>query len=108
MLSAITTFLVSWGSKLGATIINYLIDAVNATIVALVAMIVLIAGTLPSGSSLPVLPSVPTSGFWSILIQSVNWFFPVSFIISVFSWVTVAIVAYVVIAPLARWAKLLR
>lgn len=108
MLSALCSWLLGWGKVLAVSIINFHIDCLNAAIVALVAVISSIANLLPVGNILPSLPSVPQSATWQSLIQTLNWLFPVQFIISCFAFTTTAILAYVMIAPLARWAKLLR
>lgn len=108
MLSALCSWLLGWGKVLGATIINFLIDCINTAIVALVAIITAVANLLPSGSSMPSLPALPESGTWSTMIQTLNWLFPVGFIINCFGFITTALLAYVMIAPLARWAKILR
>lgn len=108
MLAALTSWLLGWGKVFSVAIINFLIDCINAAIIALVAIITAIANLLPSGSSMPSLPQVPDSGTWLTMIQTLNWLFPMTFIVSCFGFITAAILAYVVIAPLARWAKLLR
>lgn len=108
MLAALCSFLISWAKSLGVIIINFLIDAVNLAIIAFVSLITTIAGLLPTGSGLPFLPALPESGVYSITIQTLNWLFPIQFIISCTAIITASILAYAVIAPLARWAKLLR
>lgn len=108
MLAALCSWLLAWGKTLAVGIINFLVDCINAAIVAFVALITAIANLLPAGSLMPSLPPVPESGAWAATLQTLNWLFPVGFIINCFAFITTALLAYVMIAPLARWAKLLR
>jgi len=61
----------------------------------------------PAGSSMPSLPSTPVGSFFDLTIGCLNWVFPVSFLVEVVTWGVAAMLLYLVIAPLARWAKLL-
>lgn len=108
MLAALCSWLVTWGKTLAIWIINFLVDVVNAAIVALAAVITAIAGLLPVGTGLPSMPSTPSDSLWGITIQTLNWLFPINLMISCFEFVGLSLIAYVAIAPLARWAKLLR
>jgi hypothetical protein len=108
-MAGLVTFLIGWASSLAVTCVNVLIDCANASIVLIVALITAVLALWPVGSPLPSLPSSPTAGgIWVIFIQSLNWLFPLTFILGVFSFVTTSIIAYALIAPLARWVKLLK
>jgi hypothetical protein len=61
----------------------------------------------PQGNALPTIPSTPVGQVFSLMVQCLNWVFPVSFLVSMAEWAVGAIILYLVIAPLARWAKLL-
>lgn len=58
-------------------------------------------GTLPS------LPSTPAGAVFTKFIGVLNWLFPISFISQLAIFLALAMLAYLIIAPLARWAKLL-
>jgi len=110
MLAALTSWLIQWATYLGITCLNLLVDCANAAIIALVTLVRSVVSLLPSGPSLPIPNQSPAAGadVWVVLLKSLNWFFPVGFVVSSFEFVVASLLAYVVIAPLARWVKLLR
>lgn len=58
-------------------------------------------------TSFPTLPSTPIGEVFVKFIGVLNWLFPISFIVQLGLWLASAMLAYLIIAPLARWAKLL-
>lgn len=61
----------------------------------------------PSGSLMPSLPSAPTGGTFLLFLQALNWLAPIGFFAQLISWASAGMLLYLVIAPLARWLKLL-
>lgn len=57
--------------------------------------------------SFPSVPDTPVGSIFSQVIAVLNWLFPISFFAQLSIWLACAMLAYLIIAPLARWAKLL-
>lgn len=95
--------LVEWLYNGAIDLLQYLIDLIPAFIASL-------AEYLPtsSPSAFPVLSSAPSdSETWRVFVGALNWIFPLSYTLQLFSAVVVALVLYIALAPLLRWAKLL-
>jgi hypothetical protein len=86
---------------------NNIISILQGAIDGFAAFCILVVGLFPAGSSVPSPGAVPSDSTWTIVVQCLNWFFPVSYFITVVTFVCTSLVAYFVIAPLARWVKLL-
>lgn len=103
----LTNWLLKWGKILAIWIANFVVDLLQSGIDAFAALIVFVAGLWPSGPSLPSMPDTPSGAVWNITLVTLNWLFPVSYFVSMITFLVTAIIAYLVIAPLARWAKLM-
>lgn len=101
------TWLLSFIQTAIIWLINQLIDLLQILSDTLVDFIISIVTLFPEGSSLPIMPSAPYGGVFDTMITCVNWLFPVSYSITCLTFVTASIISYIIIAPLARWAKLL-
>lgn len=81
-------------------VLQYLSDSVADFLVS-------IASLFPSGSAVP--SYIPTSGsLFDIFCDALNWLFPIDFFVTGVTWLSAGMVLYLVVAPLARWAKLLK
>ena len=90
---------------------NYLIFLLQHLSDAVVDLIMLIVSMFPQACIVP-MPSVPSLASSSasvavFFLQALNWLFPLSYLITVVQWLTCGMLLFIVVAPLARWAKLL-
>lgn len=90
---------------------NFLIYLVQHLSDALVDLILFIVTLFPQACIVP-MPSVPSlsgsaTSVGVFFLQALNWLFPVSYLITVVQWLTCGMMLFIMIAPLARWAKLL-
>ncbi len=83
------------------------VDIVQKCMNGLVDFLILIVSLFPTGSTTPSLSAHPAGNTWDTFITTLNWVFPVSFIVTFIGFIVAALLAYFIIAPLARWAKLL-
>jgi hypothetical protein len=105
-----TKFAVWLGEYFDAFLIKLKILAVGVLqliIDSFVNVVTWILGMFPNGDALPALPSTPAGHVFIITMQTLNWLFPISFIVQMALWLGAAYLLYLVISPLARWAKLL-
>lgn len=86
---------------------NLLIDLFQGIFDAFITAVIAFVSLFPSGPALPAVPSAPTGTFTDIAINAINWVFPVSYMLSLVAFLVAGYLAYVFIAPLARWLKLL-
>lgn len=86
---------------------NALIAILQAVIDGLGAFIAAVLALLPSGSTIPALPSIPTGSTWAVFLNALNWFFPISYIVTLVTWGTGAIALYFSVCVIGRWAKIL-
>ncbi len=86
---------------------NMGIDFLQALSDGLVTFILVVVGLFPEGSPLPALSSAPASEITTVMLQTLNWLFPVSYLLTCVAWLSAGMLAYICIAPLARWLKLL-
>lgn len=90
---------------------NYLIILLQHLSDSLVELVKLVVTMFPQACVVP-MPQLPNLGpaAGSILVfflHALNWLFPMAYIITVVQWLTCGMLLFIVIAPLARWAKLL-
>lgn len=62
---------------------------------------------LPDGAAVPVHDIIPDAGMLDQLLNVINWLFPVAYLITCTTWVVGGMVAYLAIAPVLRWVKIL-
>lgn len=86
---------------------NHIIDLLQGMSDGLVDFIISVVSLFPAGATVPVLGSSPVGESATKFFQTLNWLFPVSFFVTCVSFVVTGMLAYVVIMPIARWAKLL-
>jgi len=100
------TFDFSWLADFLKSCIDYfydkLIQLINLLILSIGTALDLVLSLFPSGSNLSL--SVPSFEYFGV----VNWFLPVSGILVSLAIYTAALLSYLVVAPFARWLKLMR
>ena len=106
-MSAFSTWLISFVRNAITWFYNLFIDLIQHVSDGLATFCIFVVSLFPSGSSLPALPPAPTGGAFTAFLSTLNWIFPISFMVSMAAWLALGMLAYVFIAPLARWAKLL-
>lgn len=86
---------------------NNMIDFVQGGIDGFVEFILLVVTLFPAGPDLPLYSADYDSGLLALCLSVINWLLPIGFLVQSVTFVGSAMLAYILIAPLARWAKLL-
>jgi hypothetical protein len=86
------------------TLVNHIVDLINATISYLPQVAATAANLLPSYTVPSPGQIVDQSGFLSAL----NWVLPISFFVNVLAMMVAAYAAYHLFGPVLRWLKILR
>ena len=95
------TALVEWLYNAAIDLLQGLIDLIPNFIMSLLSL-------FPDGSGMPSLPSMPESSTTlTAFLSTLNWVFPLAYVLQLFGWLSVSMLMYFALAPLFRWAKLL-
>lgn len=87
---------------------NALIDLLQSFSDVLIDFILVVVSLFPQVNLMTAgQPSSPSGEAMSIFLQTLNWIFPVSYLLDLVAFGSAAMLAYFFIAPLARWFKLL-
>lgn len=109
-MGAFATWLAGFAKTAWIWLINYGIDFIQATFNELIDFIFTVMSIFPGcdgcGNS-PHLPTTPTGQIFAMVIQTLNWIFPIQYMIAIVGYFVCGITAYIIIAPVARWLKLL-
>ena len=105
-MAGFATWLMGFAKTFLVWLYNHIIDLLQGALDGFCDFMLMVISLFPTGDSLPVLPAAPSGTIWDALLTTMNWLFPVAFIVQSASLVVAAILAYIVIAPLARWLKL--
>lgn len=106
-MAAFANWLASLFESILAKGYNLLIDLLQGAFDGLMTAIVAFVSLFPSGSPLPTGPATPTGSFFDQAINAINWVFPVGYMLSLVTFLVGGYLSYIIIAPLARWLKLL-
>lgn len=106
-MSVFAQWLIGFSKSFIIWLANTFIDFFQAVIDGFCGFAVSILSLFPAGSSVPTYGAAPSSSAWGEFINALNWFFPMQFFVSCIVFAVAGMVAYLVIAPLARWVKLL-
>lgn len=106
-MAALANFLLGWGRSLVTWLYNSAIDLLQGALDGFCAFVLTLVSLFPSGPTLPVLGASPSGAVWVSFLQALNWFFPVGFFVSIVTFVSAGMLAYVAIMVLARWVKAL-
>jgi len=106
-MSAFASWLLGLCQKFIIWLYNNGIDLIQALIDGFFGFVTTCVQLLPDGGALPGMPEQPSSTLFHTIFDTVAWVFPVGYACSLVTFVIAAYVAYWVIAPFARWLKLL-
>lgn len=106
-MSAFASWLMGFARVFLTWVYNYGIDLINAAIKGLCTFVVSLASLFPSANSSLTVGTLSGDATSSIFITSLNWLFPIAYLVTVVGVVVAAMVAYFAIAPLLRWFKVL-
>jgi hypothetical protein len=110
LMSSLFNLLQNWTTALLAYLYNIVIDSIQVVFDYCVTFALYVVSLFPTGAAVPTFGEpVPTAtnAAWPAFLNAVNWFFPVGYFVTLLTAFAAAAVAYFVIAPLARWVKLL-
>lgn len=107
MIAVLTSWLQDFFIRLLEFLYNIFIDFVQVVIDGFCTAALLVVGLFPEGTPVPTSGTAPVSETASQVFTCIAWVFPVSYLLSLVVFCVVAVTAYFVIAPLARWFKLL-
>ncbi|TSK07936.1 MAG: hypothetical protein FPO08_01090 [Geobacter sp.] len=107
-MSAFASWLMGFATTFLSWLYNHIIDLLQGAIDGFATFCIAVVGLFPEGTPVPVsTTAVPDQSMWVQFIHALNWVFPVSYFLECVAFVGAAMIAYFVIAPLARWVKLL-
>lgn len=102
------TWLIGFSKSFLAWLYNHVIDLLQGLIDGVAAFALVVIGLFPAGPSMPSgSPELPINSAMTAVVTAVNWLFPVAYCLQCITFITAGMVAYFLIAPLARWVKLL-
>lgn len=109
LMSSLYNLLQNWTTAFLAFIYNTMIDLIQVVFNYLVTFALFVVSLFPAGAAPPVYNgAIPVSdATWSGFLNGLNWFFPIGYFVTLLGMFASAAVAYFIIAPLARWVKLL-
>lgn len=105
-MAAFAQWLIGFVKTAWIWLVNHGIDFCQVSMDALVDFIIEIVSLFPSGAVVPVY-SQGSGGLFSTFVQCLNWFFPIQYLVTMVGFLVTGMLAYVLIAPLARWLKML-
>lgn len=104
-MSAFAQWLIGFAQSFIIWLCNKVIDIVQLSMDTLVDFLISVVSLFPAGEAAP---SVSGGGeFMGVFLTTINWIFPMGFLVDCVAWLCAGMILYVIIAPLARWAKLL-
>lgn len=106
-MGAFATWLVGFFESVLVKMANYIIDLVQAVIDGVCAFALIVVSLFPEGPTLPAAPVLGDGSLLPVILNALNWVFPIGYIVQITVFVAAGMLAYIVIAPLARWLKLL-
>lgn len=107
-MSALASFIADFFNNYAVKFLNVLIDIAQSTYNALCGFILTVVSWFPAGPTLPNnAPAAVSGSLVGHILNCVNWVFPVCYLTTMLVFLCSAMVAYFVIAPVARWFKLL-
>lgn len=107
-MAAFATWLMGFARNWLTWLYNHAIDLLQGAIDGFFTFCLGIVQLFPAGPSLPSSGIASPSGpLWDAFLVALNWVLPVGFLVQCMGFTAAAILAYLLIAPLARWAKLL-
>lgn len=107
MFSSFAQWLIGYVQTFLVHLYNIFIDLLQHLSDSVAGFIVSIVSLFPAGSSVP--SYVSTAGtVFDFFCTCLNWLFPVEYLYDCVTWLSAGMILYLTIAPLARWAKLLK
>lgn len=106
-MSAFASFISGFLLSLIIKMANLIIDVFQGGYDGLIDFAVSVVGLFPTGPALPALMSTPTGQTFTVFLTTLNWVFPVSYMLSMVQWMAQGFILYLFIAPVARFFKLL-
>lgn len=105
-MAAFAQWLIGFVRTAWVWLINHLVDLVQVTMDTLVDFLIYVVSLLPAGGNPP--GATGDGGeSWGVFMTTINWLFPLDFLVESVTWLCAGMLLYVVAAPLARWAKTL-
>lgn len=106
MVAALTGFFKSFLLGLIVHMANLIVDVINGGYEGLIDFAVGVVGMFPDGPALPPMISTPTGQTFVVFLTTLNWVFPVSYFLSLVTWIAQGYILFLFVAPLARLFKL--
>ena len=107
MFAEFTQWMIDFGKNFLTWFYNILIDFIQAIIDAVPSVITTIVSLFPASTPFPNLVTTPTGQTFVAFMSTLNWIAPIGFFVTAAAFMAFAITAYWIIAPVARWFKLL-
>lgn len=107
MIEKITTYLSQWGEWILTKLHILLVSFVQSIIDLFIDLALYVVGLFPADPGLVSPGESPAGAVMDIVFQTVAWLFPIPYIFTLVGTIVASVLLYFVIAPLARWVKLL-
>lgn len=107
MIEKITTFLIQWADWLLVKFKISLVGLLQLILDLFVDFALYVVSLFPSDPGLSSPGESPFGPVMDVVFQTISWLFPVPYLFTLVGTIVSSVVLYFVIAPLARWAKLL-
>ncbi len=107
LMSSLFDMILGWTNAALTWLYNLFIDLLQSILDLLVTFALSIVAMFPAGSAVPSFGSTPDGPAFNAFLNALNWFFPISYLVTIVTFLVGAMIAYFVIAPVARWVKLL-
>lgn len=105
-MSSFVKWLIDFGHNFLTWLHNVFISLFQSMFDGFIDFVISVVSLFPPSSDVPAGPVVPVGHTLDLFLTALNWLFPVSYILTVSAFVVSGMLAYFVIAPLARWVKL--
>ena len=106
MIAALTAWLSSFFVTVMEWLYNIVIDVLQVLLDGVCTVALHVVTLFPAGPSVPSIGG-PSGSAASAVVGAIGWLLPVSYLLSVVTFVAGSIAAYFIIAPVARWFKLI-
>lgn len=107
MIEKITTFLAQWSDWVLVKLKISLVGLLQLIIDLFVDFALYVVSLFPADPGLSSPGQSPFGPVMDIVFQTISWLFPVAYLSTLVGTIVSSVVLYFVIAPLARWVKLL-
>lgn len=106
-IASLCNFLLSYGRNFLTWFYNMVVDLAQVVFNSFIDFCITVVALFPVGQPLTGAPTTPVGAIFDAALTAMNWLLPMQYLVAVFAFMVAGMLLYWVIAPLARWVKLL-